>query len=855
MIAGEGMSYSDALTAISNGSVDAQGIEQICNQWGVTSEQLYTDLYGNDNLQFFKTSDGGTTVIKGVNTTQYTGYYGNASTSGAQSSVDISHEINSNTSGVTTKTATKITTPVNTSINAQTGKIQMDTELTHIGGQSITDGKLSMGTIATATMAAGVGIGLGKTVDSLLYQSNPDFWDAHNMSSLNPETWGSITEGIDENDPWYTRLGATAFNAIFVTDKNTGVTKMMLPEDAIAYAAAYMQQQGAFDKTHMEYEVDDPTAGNYSLLKTPIYPVTSFNANWALTGETGRPLHYVDIVSQTSPVYYVLSYNDGTYIWDMYSKDPFSGRQNINGESSWIRPFEGVETSFNGETFYHATTSFINTYYNWGTDVAIISQQLNPYVSSNNGLSELITPNNSNAGTALGYILLFQSTVTEDYIPGLDDQDNATLPNFSGISDITDISEVLAALKQQYPDIFDDSEGILQESVLEDGTSIQTKYYPIPIPTPNPNNANQPTGGQGTDSNPTTQLNPSVDPDTSGDTFLQTLTKYILTQPTIPGVDTTNPPDTGNGKTPAVVVPDGSASALFAVYNPTQAQVDSFGAWLWSSSFVDQILKMFNDPMEAIISLHKIFATPSTGSAQDIYVGYLDSGVSAATVTDQYTSVDCGTVSLDEYFGNILDYTATQIELYLPFVGIVSLNVDEVMRGKVHIIYHVDVLTGACLVDVEVTRDMAGGTLYQYSGDCAVHYPLSSGSYMGIVGGLLSVAAGVGGSIATGGAALPVLMGAGAAAMSAHTDVARSGGFSANSGAMGIKKPYFIINRPQTAIAEYYLQLEGIGSNQNTLLSDCSGYVKIKDVQLAGINAYGSELSEIESLLKGGVLI
>ena len=85
-----------------------------------------------------------------------------------------------------------------------------------------------------------------------------------------------------------------------------------------------------------------------------------------------------------------------------------------------------------------------------------------------------------------------------------------------------------------------------------------------------------------------------------------------------------NPPDTGDGTTPPVIVPTGSATALWSVYNPTQQDINDLGAWLWSSNFITQLLQMFNDPMQAIIGLHKTFITPTVGTAQNIKVGYLD---------------------------------------------------------------------------------------------------------------------------------------------------------------------------------------------------------------------------------------
>ena len=154
--------------------------------------------------------------------------------------------------------------------------------------------------------------------------------------------------------------------------------------------------------------------------------------------------------------------------------------------------------------------------------------------------------------------------------------------------------------------------------------------------------------------------------------------------------------------------------------------------------------------MQSIIGVHKIFATPPTSGSGNIVVGYLDSGVGANLVSAQYTTIDCGSVNVREQFGNVFDYTDTTIRLYLPFIGIVDLDTSDVMRGSVHVVYHVDVITGACLAEVKITRDASGGTLYQYAGDAAVRYPISSGSYMGVVAGIASAVGGVASAVMTG---------------------------------------------------------------------------------------------------------
>jgi hypothetical protein len=259
--------------------------------------------------------------------------------------------------------------------------------------------------------------------------------------------------------------------------------------------------------------------------------------------------------------------------------------------------------------------------------------------------------------------------------------------------------------------------------------------------------------------------------------------------------------------------------------------------------------------MQAIIGLHKVFAQPSISGTSTIKVGYLDSGVSSNVVGNQYTTVDCGSVSLREYFGNVFDYAPfTEVYIYLPFIGIQKLDTGDVMRSTLHVVYHVDVLTGACLAEIRVTRDGAGGTIYTYTGNAAVQYPISSGSYMGIVASLASIAGGVVGTIGSGGALAPVAMGAVGGILNAHARVQHSGGFSGNAGAMGSKKPYLIITRPQTALADNFPSFEGYPANKYTTIGACSGYFRVRDVHLERIPATDDELNELNSLLKTGVI-
>jgi hypothetical protein len=407
----------------------------------------------------------------------------------------------------------------------------------------------------------------------------------------------------------------------------------------------------------------------------------------------------------------------------------------------------------------------------------------------------------------------------------------------------TDLDTVLQQLKQQYPDLFTNS---ITESTLQDDGSIRNRNY-VPVPWVVQQNIS--------DTQPDTLIDTDVEPTTRTDTEIETTVDTDTFTDIVTRSPTDDPPDEGDGEQDPFVMPVGSASSLWAVYHPSQAQLNAFGAWLWSSDFVEQLKKLFNDPMQAIIGVHKVFAPIPTGGSQNIVCGYLDSGVSSPIVSSQYTEVDCGSVSLPEYYGNVFDYDPhTKVSIYLPFIGVVPLKVSEVMRSTISVTYGVDVITGACLAKVNVSRDGGGGILYSYGGSCACHYPISSGSYAGIVSGIVTSAIGVAGGLATGNP-LAAVGGAMAGLKQAHTEVQRSGGFTGCAGAMGPKKPYLIIDRPQTRLAKDFQAYDGKPSNSTQFIGDCTGFIRVQEAHFSAPGAFDDEAKEVESLLKSGVLM
>lgn len=326
-------------------------------------------------------------------------------------------------------------------------------------------------------------------------------------------------------------------------------------------------------------------------------------------------------------------------------------------------------------------------------------------------------------------------------------------------------------------------------------------------------------------------------------------------------------PDPDIPPTPAIIVPPlpdtVHSNKLFTVYNPNATQLGLLGGYLWDSDLIDILRKIWQNPMDGIISLIQVYATPTVGTPDDIILGYLNSGVQAPIVTSQFATIDCGTITVPEISENCLDYIPyTKLSLYLPFIGIVELDTNEFMSGSISVKYKVDVYTGTCLAEVKCTRsrDLPNGTiLYTFSGNCSQQLPLTGGDAKGLFGALLS-AVGVGLSVASGGASMMAIGGAVAGDMvkeSASKEmlhVSHSGNLSANAGIMGQKKPYLIINRERAYTANSYNKYNGYPANVNIIPGNHTGFLRLKSGRLRSA-ATQTEKSEIFELLKTGVIM
>lgn len=308
-------------------------------------------------------------------------------------------------------------------------------------------------------------------------------------------------------------------------------------------------------------------------------------------------------------------------------------------------------------------------------------------------------------------------------------------------------------------------------------------------------------------------------------------------------------------------------------YKVTEAYLQTFGECLFGSTFEGFLQGLASNPLDFVVSLNIFPCEPYTGNLTPIKMSRYSCVASPATpigdelgynssgypLTSQYKTFDFGTLSVPENWASFLDYSNTEIELYLPFIGTVSIDPSEVMAGTINVQYTVDFFTGQCVANVLCTKPCvlpSGQVLgnvhaqHSYQGNCASQIPLSKVDYGSMVGNLINACAqAITNPVAGGMMMLSDTLNGGF-----KPNVSSKGNIIANSGYCSVLYPYIRITRPITAEPDSYQEVVGYPSYIDTAIGDCEGLCVCEDIDVKGINgATESELAKIKQLCREGV--
>lgn len=456
--------------------------------------------------------------------------------------------------------------------------------------------------------------------------------------------------------------------------------------------------------------------------------------------------------------------------------------------------------------------------------------------------------------------------------------DLSNIPEAGGIA--TSSGSVIPAVPINLPvdplnTIDSEVDPITTPTTPEQEKNLPAPPIPLPIPDTNVSNPDVPF------------VDSSVVDSTLVDELVEELANTLDPQaPQSSGIIPFPPLPSIGGQYPSII--PASGSGLIHVYNPTPAEMVSFGNWLWVTYADATIDKIWNNPFDGIIGAFELYSTPQTDGTDNIRSGFLTCPTTAKLVRQRYTEIDCGTVIVPEFYGNYLDYSPySQAYIYLPFIGINEVSIDDIVGHAINIRYRIDAYNGSCIAMIYVAKNGYRNLCYQFAGNCAVEVPLAGGSQAAIKAGVLqaeayaraslanaaiSAASQIGAGIASGsvaGIVMGALGGLGTAAAGAYgasqskqaarvankSTVQHSGQFGASHGAMGLKIPHIIIRNPIQVKVVNYNEDYGFPAHKRVIVGGCRGYLRVREVNVISAHATDDEKALIEALLKNGVYV
>ena len=303
----------------------------------------------------------------------------------------------------------------------------------------------------------------------------------------------------------------------------------------------------------------------------------------------------------------------------------------------------------------------------------------------------------------------------------------------------------------------------------------------------------------------------------------------------------------------SIVDPTGN-SVIDAILNACAAFVDCF----------NQIPKMFeifinSRLIDYVQDCHIVPVAPTVGASAHIKLGFRELDTTAPTITNEYVEISLGTVNVNEFYGQFIDYQPyTRAKLFLPFVGFVPIEPEYWQSGTLGVVYHFNVYDGSFMVFVTASPNgkvsqMSSSVIGQYAGTAIVHLPLTGLNYSSMVAGLVGGVGAASNAIASGNVAAGLTAAINTATSSPQ--VLSSNAYTASAAFMGCRLPFLIIERSVSHFPQKYQHDVGIPSKITTNLASASGFTSIGDIDLSSVNATDREKDEIRSIIASGIYV
>lgn len=341
--------------------------------------------------------------------------------------------------------------------------------------------------------------------------------------------------------------------------------------------------------------------------------------------------------------------------------------------------------------------------------------------------------------------------------------------------------------------------------------------------------------------------------------------------------DPTNPDDTDNSKrdNQTIKLPkeNGVSSPSNNWYQMTRDQLHQFIYYFWnnigknSSDWFNDIQGLYNNLSEAVLGVKYFPCTSSwlydveTGYPPFITVGRYTTNFQATQIKSNSKLTKIGSYGIYERYKNFLDYTATRIELFLPYLGWVELPTQKVMGTKIIVYFGCDMATCQGMYVIKSN----GMIVFQSTFNFGIDIPITLSSSVEQVKSAIDTSISLATSVLSIGLVAKKHPGAGGVmALSAtqklipqgYDSLHLIGNATGNSGQLGGKRCAICITRSIPKQPGLYGSRIGFCFNKKKQLAQLTGLTVIENPRITRTGyATEKELEEIYALMRKGIIL
>lgn len=300
---------------------------------------------------------------------------------------------------------------------------------------------------------------------------------------------------------------------------------------------------------------------------------------------------------------------------------------------------------------------------------------------------------------------------------------------------------------------------------------------------------------------------------------------------------------------------DPTSVPTVGVYVVNQGDLLNLFGDMWNRNFWEAFNQIFaGDPSNALMSVRYYYGMASAVAANlsaddgpvtlgNTVIGQ-EAGVSVKHLTNNIVTFSCGVVTVPRKYGDQRDYTQCIYRIWVPFVGWVDMNPDDLLAaGQVCLTYVVNLSTGEAMVFATENDDaFAGGFADSYwSQSCSmgvdIPYAITSSQSLGSVAVSMLSLGGVSGSQFT------------------PNEGTFSSGNAMGHASVTDLEPKLVVYQKDDLTSADHKEASGLPTGQTSKMGDLTGFVQIENAYNASFVLANRRMGEIIQQLRDGVYL